>query len=90
MITEILQQDVCTLHIILFSASFSFKRFRLKSILYLKLSTAWLHCRFDGDFCTTAQMPLAAEKRPSSEQRQANQSITLPLCPSQTVDFYST
>ena len=36
------------------------------------------HCRFYGDFCTTAQAPLATEERPSlaispsSKQRQAN------------------
>ena len=38
------------------------------------------HCRFD-DICTTAQAPLAAEGWPSGKQRQANRSITLPLCP---------
>ena len=49
------------------------------------------HCRFDGDFCATAQAPLAAEGRPGGKQRQNNQSITSPLCPKQqTVDFYST
>ena len=30
------------------------------------------HCRFDVDFCTTAQAALAAKERPSSEQRQAH------------------
>ena len=39
------------------------------------------HCRFDGDFCTTAQAPLTAKERPSSEQRQANQAFTSLLCP---------
>ena len=39
------------------------------------------HCRFDGDFCTTAQAPLAAEGWPSGKQRHANRLITLPLCP---------
>ena len=39
------------------------------------------HCRFDDDICTTAQAPLAAEGWPSGKQRQANRSITLPLCP---------
>ena len=55
------------------------------------------HCRFDDDICSTAQAPLAAEGWPSSKQRQANRSITLPLCRgfahrgrSQTVEFYST
>ena len=38
------------------------------------------HCRFDGDICSTAQGPLAAEERPSSKQRPANQSISSPLC----------
>ena len=41
------------------------------------------HCRFDGDFCSTAHAPLAAEGRPSSKLRQANQSITSPLCSKQ-------
>ena len=39
------------------------------------------HCRFDDDICSTAQAPLAAEEWPSGKQRQANRSITLPLCP---------
>ena len=39
------------------------------------------HCRFDDDICPTAQAPLAAEGWPSGKQRQANRSITLPLCP---------
>ena len=39
------------------------------------------HCRFDDDICTTAQASLAAEGWPSGKQRQANRSITLPLCP---------
>ena len=39
------------------------------------------HCRFDDDICSTAQAPLAAEGWPSGKQRQANRSITLPLCP---------
>ena len=39
------------------------------------------HCRFDDDICSTAQAPLAAEGWPSGRQRQANRSITLPLCP---------
>ena len=30
------------------------------------------HCCFDGDICTTAQAPLAAESRPSRKQRRAN------------------
>ena len=38
------------------------------------------HCQFDGGFCTTAKALLTVEERPSSEQRQANQSITAPLC----------
>ena len=39
------------------------------------------HCRFDDDICSTAQAPLAAEGWPSGKRRQANRSITLPLCP---------
>ena len=39
------------------------------------------HCRFDDDICSTAQAPLAAAGWPSGKQRQANRSITLPLCP---------
>ena len=42
------------------------------------------HCRFDGDYCTTA-----AEGRPSGKQRHANKSTTLPLCPQrQTADSW--
>ena len=43
------------------------------------------HCRFDGDFCTTAQAPLTAEERPSGEQGQAYQSISSPLCPQRQI-----
>ena len=39
------------------------------------------HCRFDDDISSTAQASLAAEGWPSGKQRQANRSITLPLCP---------
>ena len=39
------------------------------------------HCRFDVDICSTAPAPLGAEGWPSGKQRQANKSITLPLCP---------
>ena len=39
------------------------------------------HCRFHDDISSTAQAPLAAEGWPSGKQRQANRSITLPLCP---------
>ena len=39
------------------------------------------HCRFDDDISSTAQTSLAAEGWPSGKQRQANRSITLPLCP---------
>ena len=39
------------------------------------------HCRFHDDICSTPQAPLAAEGWPSGKQRQANRSITLPLCP---------
>ena len=39
------------------------------------------NCRFDGDFCTTAQAPLAAEGRPSGKQHLANISIAPWLCP---------
>ena len=46
-----------------------------------RLACRLLHCCFDGDFCTTAQAPLAAEGWPSGKQRHANRSITLPLCP---------
>ena len=64
---------------------------RLETNATFRLACRSPHCRFDGDFCSTAQAPLAAEERPSSGQRQANQSITSPLCPQrQTVDFYST
>ena len=37
--------------------------------------------RIDVDICSTAQAPLAAEGRPNGKQHQANQSISLPLCP---------
>ena len=48
------------------------------------------HCCFDDDICTTAQAPLAAEGWPSGKQRQANRSITLPLCrPRQIADSWS-
>ena len=55
--------------------------------LYTSLCNAAfrLASRFDGDFCTTAQAPLAAEERPSGKQRQANQSITSPLCPQRQI-----
>ena len=48
-----------------------------------RLTCGLPHCRFDDDICSTAQAPLAlaAEGWPSSKQRQANRSITLPLCP---------
>ena len=47
------------------------------------------HCHFDGDFCTTAQTPFAAEGRPSGKQRLANKKITLSLCPPrQTADSW--
>ena len=39
------------------------------------------HCRFDDDISSTAQASLAAEGWLSGKQRQANRSITLPLCP---------
>ena len=46
-------------------------------------------CRFNGDFCTTAQAPLTTEGRPSGKQRLANKSITPPLCPQrQTTDSW--
>ena len=45
------------------------------------------HCRFDGDFCTTAQTPLAAEGWPNGEQRLANKSITLSLCPPRQIAY---
>ena len=46
------------------------------------------YCCFDGDFCKTAQAPLAAAKgRPSGKQRLANKSIIPPLYPQrQTAD----
>ena len=46
-----------------------------------RLTCRLSHCRFEEDICTTAQAPLAAEGWPSGKQRQANRSITLPLCP---------
>ena len=39
------------------------------------------HCCFDDDISSTAQASLAAEGWASGKQRQANRSITLPLCP---------
>ena len=63
------------------------KQHKVKEIFVQETSTAFRlasrlpHCRFDGDFCTTAQASLAAEGWPSGKQRQANRSITLPLCP---------
>ena len=55
----------------------------LRPMLYVgfRLACRLPHCRFDGDFCTTAQAPLATEGWPSGKQRHANRSITLPLCP---------
>ena len=45
------------------------------------------HYRFDGDFYTTAQGPLATEGRPSGKERLADKSITPPLYPQrQTAD----
>ena len=38
----------------------------VNALLYVAFRLA---CRFDGDFCTTAQAPLAAEERPSGEER---------------------
>ena len=50
------------------------------------------YCCFDGDFCKTAQAPLAAAKgRPSGKQRLANKSIIPPLYPQwQTADSSQT
>ena len=48
------------------------------------------HCHFDEYICTTVHALLAADGWPSGKQRLANRSITLPLCPPQTVKFYST
>ena len=50
-----------------------------------KLACRSPHCHFDSDFCTPAQASLATEERPSGEQRQANQSITSPLCPQRQI-----
>ena len=64
--------------------------FHLYSIMLLfRLACCSPHCRFDGDFCTTVQVSLAAEERPSGKQHQDNQLITHSGRP-QTVDFYST
>ena len=46
-----------------------------------RLTCRLLHCCFDDDISSTAQASLAAEGWPSGKQRQANRSITLPLCP---------
>ena len=46
-----------------------------------RLSCCLLHSCFDGDICTTAQVPLDAEGRPSGKQHHSDQSISLPLCP---------
>ena len=53
----------------------------LKYNVGFRLTCRLPHCRFDDDICTTAQASLAAEGWPSGKQRQANRSITLPLCP---------
>ena len=59
--------------------------------LAFRLACRSPHCRFDGDFCTTAQAPLAAEERPSGEQCQANKLFRFADGGNpQTVDFYST
>ena len=62
----------------------SFKLELIRHVFYyaaFRLACRSPHCHFDGNICKTAQAPLAAEG--SGEQRQANQSITLPLCPKQ-------
>ena len=46
-----------------------------------RLTCCLPHCRFDDDISSTVQASLAAEGWPSGKQRQANRSITLPLCP---------
>ena len=51
------------------------------NIAGFRLTCRLPHCRFDDDICSTAQASLAAEGWPSGKQRQANRSITLPLCP---------
>ena len=67
--------------------TFPFFFFEFLSVFYLnpyagfRLTCRLPHCRFDDDICSTAQAPLAAEGWPSGKQRQANRSITLPLCP---------
>ena len=54
-----------------------------------RLACCSSHCHFDGDICTTAQVPHAAEGRPSGKQHLANRSITLQLCPQrQTTDSW--
>ena len=54
-----------------------------QTLLYagFRLTCRLPHCRFDDDISSTAQASLAAEGWPSGKQRQANRSITLPLCP---------
>ena len=64
-------------------------QFSVPSNAAVRLACRLPHCRFDGDFCTTAQAPLAAEGWPSGKQRHANRSITLQLCPPrQTADSW--
>ena len=57
----------------------------LESYAGFRLTCRLPHCRFGDDICSTAQAPLAAEGWPSGKQRQANRSITLPLCPSRQI-----
>ena len=54
---------------------------KIKCYAGFRLTCPLPHCRFDDDISSTAQASLAAEGWPSGKQRQANRSITLPLCP---------
>ena len=59
--------------------------FYYKHYAGFRLTCRLPHCRFDDDISSTAQASLAAEGWPSGKQRQANRSITLPLCPSRQI-----
>ena len=65
------------------SEKFDTSRHLVKHNAAFRLACCSLHCRYDGDFCTTAQAPLAAERRPKGKQCLASKSITPPLCPQQ-------
>ena len=71
----------CWIFQFIWKSHFPLWKFCGKSNAAFRLACRSPHCRFDGDFCTAAQAPLAAEGWPSSKQCHANRSITLPLCP---------